>query len=97
MPLRRYARSPVFGFGYRYGTSFAITAIRDGINAGTIRFQQFVSSEKDRLDVVAGRFYGDGSLWWVICAASSIGWSPQVPAGTIIKIPDLSDISAITG
>jgi hypothetical protein len=43
--------------------------------------------EDARLDVMAGREYGDASLWWVIAAASNIGWGLQVPAGTRILIP----------
>jgi hypothetical protein len=49
--------------------------------------------EAERLDVLAGEFYGDGRLWWVICAASGIGFSPQVPAGTRIIIPNIEDLS----
>jgi hypothetical protein len=26
-------------------------------------------------------------LWWVIAAASGIGWGMQVPPGVILKIP----------
>ena len=43
--------------------------------------------EKERLDVLAGKIYGDGGYWWIIAAASGIGWSLQVPPGTRLKIP----------
>lgn len=97
MTIRRYARTPVRGFSSFYGTSYAIPSIRDNVNAGNIRVQTFISTQEDRLDVVAGRFYGDGRLWWVIAAASNIGWSPQVPPGTIIKVPILEDVSQYVG
>jgi len=97
MTFRRYARTPTIAFGSIYGTSYAIPAIRDNINSGNIRFQQFISSQEDRLDIVAGRFYGDGTLWWIIAAASDIGWSPQVPPGTIIKVPVLDDVTQYVG
>jgi nucleoid-associated protein YgaU len=95
--MKRYARAPVIGLGYRYGTSFAIPAIRQNIKAGNIRYQQIVLQESNRLDILAGQFYGDGKLWWLIAAASDIGWGLQVPVGTIIKIPDLKDVSKFVG
>lgn len=95
--MNRYARTPVIGLGYRYGTSFAISAIRQNIQAGNIRFQEVVLQESNRLDILAGLYYGDGRLWWVIAAASNIGWGLQVPVGTVIKIPDLRDCSRFVG
>ena len=41
-----------------------------------------------RLDQLSGESYGDAGYWWVIAAASGIGWGMQVPPGTLIKIPD---------
>lgn len=95
--MNRYARTNVIGLGYRYGTSFAVPAIRQNIQAGNIRFQQIVLQESNRLDILAGLYYGDGKLWWLIAAASDIGWGLQVPVGTIIKIPDLRDCSRFVG
>jgi hypothetical protein len=95
--MNRYARTPVIGLGYRYGTSFAISAIRQNIQSGNIRSQEVVLQESNRLDILAGLYYGDGRLWWVIAAASNIGWGLQVPVGTVIKIPDLRDCSRFVG
>lgn len=95
--MNRYARTPVIGLGYRYGTSFAVPTIRQNIQAGNIRFQQIVLQESNRLDILSGLYYGDGRLWWLIAAASDIGWGLQVPVGTIIKIPDLRDCSRFVG
>jgi len=39
--------------------------------------------------VLAGIEYGNSTYWWIIAAASHIGWSLQVPEGTLIRIPDL--------
>lgn len=95
--MKRYGRTDVIGLGYRYGTSFALPAIRLNMQNGNIRFQQIILQESNRLDILAGKYYGDGKLWWVICAASDIGWGLQVPVGTIIKIPDLRDVSKYCG
>lgn len=95
--MQRYARTPVIGLGYRFGTSFAIPAIRQNMANGNIRYQQIILQESNRLDILAGTYYGDGKLWWLIAAASDIGWGLQVPVGTIIKIPDLRDCSKYVG
>lgn len=95
--MKRYGRTPTIGIGYRYGTSFALPVIRENMVAGNIRFQQLTLQESNRLDILAGMYYGDGRLWWVIAAASDIGWALQVPVGTIIKIPDLTDVSRYVG
>ena len=45
---------------------------------------------------MAANVYGDSSLWWIIAAASNIGWGLQVPPGTVLKIPtDLGQIVAM--
>ena len=41
----------------------------------------------ERLDTVSMDAYGTPSYWWVIAAASGIGWGLQVPPGTILRIP----------
>lgn len=97
MTIRRYARAPVIGFRFYYGTSFAITAIRENIKNGNIRYDETILEESERLDVMAGRIYGDGRLGWIIAAASDVGWSPQVPPGTKILIPNLSDCARFVG
>lgn len=51
----------------------------------------------ERLDTIAGDVYGDGRYWWVIAAASNIGWGLQVPAGTLLTVPDLAQVLAIVG
>jgi len=74
----------------------AARSVRMGITNGTIQYQNFVLSESQRLDLVAANFYGNASYWWVIAAASGIGWQCQVPAGTYLKIPtDITQIESI--
>lgn len=94
---RRYARSVPISFGSQYGTSYAIPAIRANVRAGNIRYQEYILAESERLDVLAGRFYGDGRFWWLICAASDCGWGLQVPPGTKIKIVNLEDAMNFVG
>lgn len=97
MAIRRYARTNILGANRKYGTSRAITAIRNGIENGLIRYSTQRLLEGQRLDSIAGQIYNDGKLWWVIAAASNIGWGLQVPPETIIRIPNISDVSSLVG
>jgi len=97
MTIRRYARTSKIGLNFRYGTSYAIPAIRENIKNGNIRTQTLTTSEGERLDHLAGKIYGDGRLWWILASASGIGFSPQVPPGTLIIVPDLNDVSKYIG
>jgi phage tail protein X len=97
MTVRRYARTTKYGLDYKYGISYAVPTIRENIKNGNIRYDSLTLSEGDRLDILAGKIYGDGKLWWILAAASGIGFGLQVPAGTLILVPDLSDLSKYVG
>jgi len=93
----RYARTKILGMGRRYATSFAIPAIRQNIANGNIRTEEIVLAERERMDTIAGKAYGDGRFGWVVAAASNVGWQCQVPPGTRILIPNLDDIARVIG
>jgi len=97
MTVQRYARTTVIKFGEKYGTSQAILAIRNNITNGNIRKKTYLCEENVRLDILAGEEYGDGKLWWVLAAASGIGWGLQIPPGTFIVIPKLEDVVKFIG
>ena len=47
-----------------------------------------VSKSGDRLDLLAYKYYGDVTLWWVIAQANQIGKGTlNVLAGTTLRIP----------
>ena len=87
MAIQRYADDVLVRGGRLLGTNNAISTIRNGIANNTIATSVRVTTEAERLDIIAGQQYGDGRLWWVIAAASGIGWWLQVPAGTRVVIP----------
>lgn len=97
MALRRYTRTNIIGINTKYGTSRAIPTIRRSIKDGTIRYRETVLNDGQRLDSIAGKVYNDATLWWIIAAASNIGWGLQVPPGTVLRIPNLEDVSALVG
>jgi len=46
----------------------------------------FLSTEGDRCDNLANRFYGDSTLWWFIAKVNNLTTN-NVPAGTSLRIP----------
>jgi hypothetical protein len=87
MAIRRYSRAQVLALGTRYGSSDAVVKIRQSRDAGLIPFKTLVLNQGQRLDTIAGSHLGDATLWWIVAAMSDIGWAPQVPPGTIIRVP----------
>ena len=97
MTLRRYSNDTVFGVNTFFGTARNTTTIRLGIRSNSIAYSTKLLSGRERLDTIAGEAYGDGRLWWIIAAASDIGWGLQPPPGTIILIPTLESIISTLG
>lgn len=95
MPFSRYTRAPILKLGSQFGTSRAISVIRSAIKNNKLSYQEIIVRGAERLDTIAGSVYGDGRYWWILAAASDIGWGMQVPPGTVIKIPELSAISQL--
>ena len=94
----RYARAPKIRGGKAYGTYAVCRTIYKAYQVGAIDVNVRTLVEDERLDIIAGEFYGDGTLWWIIAAASGIGWGLQVPAGTHLVVPtDLGQIEALVG
>ena len=62
--------------------------INQAVNNGLIPYTTMILEQSQRLDHLAGIVYNDSTLWWIIAAASGIGWGLQCPPGTVIKIPN---------
>lgn len=98
MAFSRYTRTPLVNFGTQYGTGDAQSVIRQGIKLGAIGIKkQIVMNSSQRLDTIAGAEYGESRYWWIIAAASDIGWGLQVPPGTLINVPELRDVIRLVG
>ena len=87
MALSRYTFSKRSNRGRTVHSSKASTRVYNAARTGAISTKIHILEEGERLDQLAGLAYGDGSLWWVISAASGIGWALQVPPGTRLLIP----------
>jgi hypothetical protein len=96
MALDRYRNDPPIRGGKLRKSATAVMRIRQAMREGSLSLRVIVIKEAERLDVLAGREYGDARLWWVIAATSNIGWPLQVPPGTRLAVPtDLSQIAAL--
>ena len=95
MPINRYRNASLVNAGVARGASNATSAIYAGIENGLISSKSRTFQEGERLDIIAGEEYNDSTLWWVIAAASGIGWGLQVPPGTNIVIPSIDDVTKV--
>jgi nucleoid-associated protein YgaU len=93
MATSRYQKDQIIGSPQRLATAAAIVSIRAAVSSGRISTREITTVGDQRLDQIAGSTYGDGKLWWVIAAASGIGWWLQVPSGTRLIIP--TDVNAV--
>mgnify|MGYP001491342762 CR=1 FL=1 len=85
--MNRYSGDTLIKGGKSRSTNKAAVIIRNQIESGQLKFKRVVLGAGVRLDHIAFREYGDASLWWVIAAASGIGWGLQVPPNTYLTIP----------
>lgn len=92
MTTNRYAVDTRLASSSFLGTAQAVTRIRRGIKFGTVSIKSIVTmTGADRLDTLAGQIYGNSRYWWVLAAASDIGWGLQLPPGTLVYVPDLQE------
>lgn len=95
MATSRYAFVPRIS-SEKISTTDVSSRIYFAVKRNEIRYNTTRLSEGRRLDHVASQTYGDHTLWWVIAAASGIGWGLQCPADTVINIPtDLNQIYSL--
>lgn len=87
MATSRYTYTPRFDQGRGIGTWLGVSKIFDAVEQGQIETTTVVLTQGQRLDHLAGQHYGNSSYWWVIAAASGIGWALQCPEGTVLRIP----------
>lgn len=98
MAFSRYKNDSRLAGGTQLGTASAINFIRSGVSLGSLQVvRQITTTGDDRLDNLAGAIYGDSRYWWVLAAASNIGWGLQVPANTVINVIDLRQIENLVG
>jgi len=73
MPINRYQRAPKLRLGKFYGTWDACYIISVAVASGKISWKGHVTTEAERLDIIAGDMYGDGTLWWLSQVQAVLG------------------------
>lgn len=100
MPFSRYENLPVSkknGKLFR-PSSPAVRKIKAAVDNRVIQTRSFVLAQGHRLDMVSASVYGTPDYWWVIAAASGIGWQCQVPPGVVLKVPvSIEQVATIVG
>lgn len=81
--------------GEKISTSEISSRIYFAVLNNQVRHNIVNLADKQRLDHIAAKNYGDPTLWWVIASASGIGWAMQCPPGTVLKVP--TDLNAVFG
>ena len=82
----------------QYGIATSANTIFHAVRLDVVPTRRVTLKERQRLDHIAGKEYGDAGLWWVIAAASGIGWALQAPPGTVLNIPiDIGTIRKLVG
>ena len=87
MSFSRYRNDSIVRNGKIVGTSAGLLRFRRRLARNEIALTTIVLKDGQRLDHIAQQFYGDGRLWWVIAAASGIGWWLQAPPDTRVLVP----------
>ena len=96
--FKRHTRLKRIDKGRGLSTSEASIIVYNLVESKRVPVTERILREGERLDVLAGKYYNNSSLWWVIAAASGIGWALQVPPGTYLRIPkDLTLIQSMIG
>ena len=80
MAISRYYTSN----GQQYNMS---SLIYQAVQSEQIDYDIKISTLGDRLDHIAYSQYKNANYWWVIAAASGIGWWLQIPADVVLYIP----------
>ena len=94
--MRRYRKDRPIRGGKLLATASGMSNIRRAVRAKTLVTTEYTSREGDRLDNLAAIYLGDSRLWWVLAAASGVGWGLQLPPGTLIRIPsNMSQVQAM--
>jgi hypothetical protein len=57
--------------------------------AAVAQFTYYTWTQRDRIDLIADRFLGDPSLWWVIMDFNPEQLNPMtIPVGALLRIPN---------
>ena len=88
MAISRYLFADQINGGLSIATSDYIDRIFDAVENNSISYSVQKLRAGQRLDIIAQEVYDNSNYWWIIAAASGIGWGLQIPPGTVLRVPD---------
>lgn len=92
----RYDSDARINLGTQFSVARKVKSIRRAIRLGILPIENSLTlTGADRLDSLSGSIYGDARYWWVLAAASDIGWGLQVPPGTQINIVSINKLQQL--
>ena len=96
MGIGRYTFTNRFNRGEGISNPRSSSKIFRAVESGQISVTFARLGGAQRLDSIAYEKYGDPSYWWIIAAASGIGYGLQASAGAYLRIPNnLADVFRI--
>lgn len=63
------------------------------MEASTDTFYTVALETENRLDIIANTYYDSPRYWWVIALANNIDDPFDVPIGTVLRIPSISNVT----
>ena len=88
MAISRYLFADQINNGLSIATSEYINRIFNAVENNSLSYSVQKLRAGERLDIIAFDVYDNPNYWWIIAAASGIGWGLQIPPGTVLRIPD---------
>jgi hypothetical protein len=80
--ISRYANTPVTDGTFYSTVSFPSQKDLDKIDTYSVILNKF-----DRLDNLAAKYFGDGSLWWVLAVMNNLQWAWGFNEGQTLIVP----------
>ena len=88
MAIGRYDNTLKIAGGKKLASPRGHNLIYRAVQAGALSYRLHILKEGERLDILAGKYYGNGRLWWVIAAANNVGKGGlTLASGLQIRIP----------
>lgn len=84
----RYADGNIFKSYDARTKKYGVTVLRN-FPDDSQPFFYYTWAERDRIDGIAHRFYGDGDMWWKIMDFNPEIMNPfDINVGTVLRIPN---------
>jgi phage tail protein X len=95
-PDSRYANLPLLAVTAPDGSQRNVIELRLQSQVTNVATTAYRIRDRDVIDFLARRFYGDEHLWWQILDANPTVYPLDIKAGDVLEIPAPGGATAIT-